>query len=81
MKKFLVILLVGASFGCTDAKFSRATNFNNPGEVSCYSGGEMVYSGVTSGKPMNLDGDGISFVEKGSGDLMELRMDCVVRYR
>lgn len=81
--KRLLIVSIGSLLllGCTDAKFSRATNFGQPAEVSCYSGGKIVYHGQSTGKIVNLQGDGISFVEKGSDDLIELRLDCVTRYK
>lgn len=83
MKRKLLVLstIALATFGCTDAKFSRATNFGQSAEVTCYSGGRAVYQGVSTGKIVNLQGDGISFVEKDSDDLIELRMDCSVRYK
>lgn len=81
-RKLLVLSVVAlASFGCTDAKFSRVTNFGASAEITCYSGGKPVYHGMSTGKLVNLQGDGISFVEKGSNDLLELRMDCVTRYK
>lgn len=81
-RKLLVLSVIAvASFGCTDAKFSRATNFGQSADVTCYSGGKAVYQGQSTGKLINLEGDGISFVEKGSDDLLELRMDCMVRYK
>lgn len=87
MNKLLICLTVMfalpvmfALAGCTDTKFSRATNFGASADITCYSGGKAVYQGTSTGKIVNLSGDGISFVEKGSDDLMELRMDCSVRY-
>lgn len=82
LKRLLIVSIAAASvLGCTDAKFSRATNFGQSAEVTCYSGGKTVYHGQSTGKIVNLQGDGISFVEKGSDDLIELRLDCVTRYK
>lgn len=81
MNKLLICLAAMLALsGCTDTKFSRATNFGTSADITCYSGGKAVYQGTSTGKIVNLSGDGISFVEKGSDDLMELRMDCSVRY-
>lgn len=70
-----VILLVG----CTDAKQKQWTTLGDPAEVTCYSGGKVIYSGKSTGKvAAEQQSDGWFFVDAATNKLIRVSGDCVV---
>jgi hypothetical protein len=77
----LSVLLVSLLTGCTDAKRAKVFSIGDSAKVDCYSGGKLIYSGLSSGKVSSVkDSDGYFFVDKSSGDLMEVSGNCVINY-
>ena len=59
-KRYLVLLgLVIATTGCTDAEFDRNLRWNNPASVICYSNGIKTLDDVSTGS--------VKFSENGAG--------------
>ena len=59
-KRYLVLLgLVIATTGCTDAEFDRNLRWNNPASVVCYSNGIKTLDDVSTGS--------VKFSENGAG--------------
>ena len=59
-KRYLVLLgLVIATTGCTDAEFDRNLRWNNPASVVCYSNGTKTLDDVSTGS--------VKFSENGAG--------------
>lgn len=64
--------------GCTDAEWSKVMQYGSSQIVKCYSGGQLIYDGKSTGKVINEDqSDGYSFEEKGTGKLVEISADCI----
>lgn len=79
MRTFL-ILTVTLLAGCTDASLSHMSQYNDPAKVECFSGGQVIYSGTSTGKiESNQSEDGLYFKEKESGKFVRLYADCVVK--
>ena len=59
-KRYLVLLgLVIATTGCTDAEFDRNLRWNNPASVVCYSNGIKTIDDISTGS--------VKFSENGAG--------------
>ena len=73
------IILLGL-VSCTDAKMKQLTTIGNPGKIRCYSGGVIIYEGESTGKiATENQSDGWYFEEKGTGNLVRVSGDCVIR--
>ena len=80
-KVIAAVTLVLLMSGCTDAKFDKLTNFGGKAEVQCYSGGKLIYSGISTGKVISeQNSDGYSFRDSKDGNLKEVSGDCIIRY-
>jgi hypothetical protein len=72
-----IILLV---IGCTDAKRSQLFSYGDPAEIICYSGGQVIYKGHSSGKVLTEEqSDGWFFKDAETGQLIRVSGDCVIR--
>lgn len=67
---------------CTDAAFdSYIGKLNDPAEITCYSGGELIYSGKSTGAVKNAhQSDGYQFREFETNRFLEVSGDCIVNY-
>lgn len=81
MRTTLLALAIAVSLaGCTDATRAHMGQYNDPAEVTCFSGGQTVYQGTSTGKiESNKDEDGLYFRERESGRFVRLYADCVVK--
>lgn len=65
--------------GQTDAERSRLGSYGDPGAITCYSGGEQIYVGHSTGKiQANSALAGFEFRESGSNKFIRTNADCVV---
>lgn len=81
MIKFIIAATVCCS-GCTDADFAKLTSLGNTASVKCYSGGKLVVNTTSTGKIRNeKNSNGYFFVEKDTGETIEVDMDCIFRYK
>jgi len=72
-------LVVVLAAGCTDATRAHLSQYNDPAEVTCYSGGAVIYHGTSTGKiQSNAEEDGLYFMEQERGKFVRLYADCVV---
>lgn len=76
------ILIAGALalglVGCTDAERASMFAYGDEAIVTCVSGGEIFREYRSTGKVMQLDGDGIAFRDKATGRFVRAFADCVV---
>ena len=80
MKQILILAVIAVTTGCTDADMAHMSQYNDPSHVQCFSGGQVIYDGHSTGKiASNKDEDGLYFREKESGKFVRLYADCVVR--
>lgn len=76
MKKLMLLVLLT---GCSDAEVSRKFAMG-AAEVVCYSGGQVVYRGESTGRVEAEDAsDGWYFQEKGTNDFVRISGTCVIR--
>lgn len=62
------------------AKVDKLFSFGGVRSIKCYSGNVLIYEGKSSGKVYSeQSSDGYIFNEKGSGDLMEVSGNCIMR--
>ncbi len=81
MKKVFVIGIMAASLmaGCTDAEIGKFNSYGFKKEVTCYSGGKMIYKGKSTGKVQSeSSSDGYYFTPEGSGLSVEVSGDCTI---
>lgn len=77
MKKLLV--LVGLLLaGCSDASRAQFGFLGGPADVTCYSGGRVIYVGRSTGK-VTSGGYGLYFQESVSLRVIRVFGACVVR--
>lgn len=80
MKTMLMLSMILAVAGCTDASMAHMSQLGDPAQVQCFSGGQVIYSGTSTGKiESNQSEDGLYFKEKESGKFVRLYADCVVK--
>lgn len=78
------VLLVGAALmgGCSAAERAAFNNLGEPAKVKVYSGGQLVYEGVSKGKIESENGsDGYYFQDiciSGENKLAEVSGDVVI---
>lgn len=79
-KLILSFLIVMTATSCTDAQRAQVSTYGSPGEITCYSGGKEIYHGKSTGKIISeKDSDGWYFSEEGSGQLIRVSADCIIR--
>lgn len=54
---------------------------DTPAMVTCYSGGEVVLEGVTTGRPWNENNTGAYFFSLQDGRMVEAFADCLFEYQ
>jgi hypothetical protein len=82
MRRLLALSLLVAlsAAGCTQAEMERYAALGKESHVICYSGGEVIYDGWSTGRVISpQNSDGWQFEEKSSGNLVEVSGDCVLR--
>ncbi len=83
IKIAVVTVLVAAALlsACSfDANLAQITALGHSASITCYSGGKVIYSGQSSGKISSESGsDGWYFLESGTGNLIRVSGQCVIR--
>lgn len=85
MKKIILacayLFIVGSLFACTDAQRGKIGAIGDNAKVECWSGGELIYSGLSSGKVSSESySDGYNFIDSKTGKYMEVSGNCVITY-
>jgi hypothetical protein len=86
MKFTILITLLGISTlnGCgtiNGAMKSCTSNTGTPAEIKCYSGGNLIYEGNSTGKPASeASSDGYYWTDSETGRLVEASADCIFIY-
>lgn len=81
MKKIITVCLLVAlsSVSCTDAEKSQFTSLGSSGHIKCYSGGQLIYEGDSTGKIASEDqSDGWFFRDKRTDKLVRVSGDCLI---
>lgn len=66
---------------CTGCKeqATQVVGSLSPAEITCFSGGQIVYRGKSSGRVEQMGSGGWIFVEAESGQTMRVSGTCVIR--
>ena len=76
---FVSLLFVSLLFGCTDAEWDKNTSLGSGREIVCYSGGTIIYQGMSSGMILSEEAsDGYFFRDSKTGKFVEVSGDCVL---
>lgn len=79
MKQVIVALLFAlAVSGCSDAMKASIGAYGEEASITCYSGGQVIFSDVSTGKIETTDGDGVTFKSKKTGAYVRAFADCIV---
>lgn len=79
MRKFLWVGLLFGATACTDGAAARLAAIGDAGDVTCYSGGTVIYKGRSTGKiAAEEQSDGWYFKDAATGKLVRLSGDCVI---
>jgi len=83
MKKAIMFLLFLSVIltSCSDATIGKLTSYGSNASVKCYSGGTLIYDGVSTGKVKSeAQSDGYFFRDKESNLMKEVSGDCIITY-
>lgn len=74
----VVAMLVGTSLGCSDTHLAEVNRLSgNPGEITCYSGGQIIYQGHSRG---TISAALLSYhFQDETGAIIRVNGQCVVR--
>ena len=83
MKKAILLISIALiATSCTDAGVSKLFSYGDSAHIKCYSGGEVIYNGYSTGKIKSEEGsDGYYFRDKETKLLMEVSGSCVITYK
>lgn len=80
LKVVVTVLALIVITSCTDAKVAKLKAYGSSGKITCYSGGKVIYTGVSTGKIGTEEGsDGWYFMEQGTDSLVRVSGDCVIK--
>lgn len=73
---FLFLMLVG----CSDAERGRMTTLGSAAEITCYSGGQAVFTDKSTGRvETDSKGAGVYYKSAISGNFVHTYADCIVQ--
>lgn len=65
--------------GCTDADMSGLETYGKAGHVKCFSGGQAIYDGMSTGKIQTVQhSDGWEFRDAATGKFIRVSGSCVI---
>ncbi len=79
----LGLLMMTTACSSWRTRLSRTTAdwTHRSAEISCYSGGKLIYSGKTDGKVFSeSNSDGYTFIAADDRKLKEVSGDCIIKY-
>lgn len=80
MKTAFILAALLSVAGCTDASRAHWSQLGDEAHIQCFSGGQVVYDGTSTGKvAASKSGAGVFFKEKESGKFVRLYADCIVK--
>ena len=66
--------------GCTDAQIAQRRALGDAGHITCYSGGQVIYDGDSTGKILTEEqSDGWFFMDAKTQGLVRVSGDCVIK--
>jgi len=80
MKRNLVFLSFAFLAGCTDSTIAGITALGSSGSIVCYSGGKVIYDGMSTGKIMTVEhSDGWEFKDEKTKKFVRVSGDCLIQ--
>lgn len=77
--KIVFGLVTLAIAGCTDAQMAQIQTLGDAAEIKCYSGGNVIYEGKSTGKVSSEEkSDGWYFKDASNGKLIRTNADCII---
>jgi len=74
------MLLILTLLACSDTEIAQLAAIGDPGHITCYSGGVVIFEGDSTGKIATEErSDGWKFMDQVSGRLIRVSGDCVIR--
>ena len=74
------MILILTLLACTDAQLARGKALGEAGHITCYSGGQVIYDGDSTGKILTEEqSDGWFFMDAKTGRLVRVSGDCLIR--
>ena len=65
---------------CTDTERASWKAVGEPGHITCYSGGQVIFDGQSTGKiETENQSDGWKFMDAKNNRLVRVSGDCVIR--
>jgi hypothetical protein len=81
MIRWIIMICVFFAAACSDATCAKYASIGNRAQVSCYSGGKLIYQGESTGKVRSEENsDGYYFKDAKDGSLKEVSGNCVIVY-
>lgn len=78
-RSMAVLALAGLTFtGCTEASRVYIEVLGSSADVTCYSSGQVIYKGKSTGRAEPMQASGWNFQEAGTGKYIRVSGDCVV---
>ena len=82
MRELTIITILCMGLYCTDAKWKKMTSLGDSASIKCYSGGILIYQGVSTGKiSSEANSDGYFFQDRSDNKLKEVSGNCVIEYK
>ena len=76
----MIITLFTLLLACSDTELAQFEAIGEPGHITCYSGGGIIFEGDSTGKIATEEGsDGWKFMDAASERLVRVSGDCVIR--
>src|SRR5277367_3077140 len=80
MKKLLIAGISLVALGCTDTNVASLMAYGSSGEIVCYSGGQVIYKGRSTGKIQTVtQSDGWEFKDASTGKFVRVSGACVIQ--
>ena len=75
-----MITLFMLLIACSDTEIAQLTAIGEPGHITCYSGGQVIFEGDSTGKIATEEqSDGWKFMDAATGRLIRVSGDCLIR--
>jgi hypothetical protein len=79
MYKFILVAVLTLT-ACTDTGRASLAAYGDKGEIVCYSGGQVIYKGRSTGRIHSTQqSDGWEFKDDSTGKFVRVSGDCLIQ--
>lgn len=80
MNKFILVVTAFVLTACTDTARASLSAYGEEGEIVCYSGGQVIYKGRSTGRiHSTAQSDGWEFKDDSTGKFVRVSGDCLIQ--